>query len=311
MRKITCIINFILLSTFLSAQDPWFSNPGNSINWINPAFVNDTAMVVRTSARVQWPEINPLYLSFTNFSMYLRKINSWIGASYMHADYNNVIQDDQYSIYYIKQFRTGKNSSLRIAADLYYLKRRLNTENLIFGDMIDPRAGIIYPTGNNVLSSSSILDFSSGLLFNWKNVFLGFSGFHISELRQSLKTGSTIKSMRSSAQVGANFTVKSDSLHITVQPYLKYDFQNSSTLQAGARLILNKIELLWNTGLGNRFSSLGTGLKMKNIRVNYAYTWFPENNFGGAHEIGFAFRFHEAQHNEKHYFFNAGAFSSY
>jgi hypothetical protein len=56
----------------------------------------------------------------------------------------------------------------------------MNTNGLIFSNMIDPAQGIIYPNSELLMNENFLSpDFSAGLLVNYSNYFFGFSATHI------------------------------------------------------------------------------------------------------------------------------------
>ncbi|HRE96129.1 MAG TPA: type IX secretion system membrane protein PorP/SprF, partial [Flavobacteriales bacterium] len=85
-----------------------------------------------------------------------------------------------------------------------YFQKSLDWSKLTFGDMIDPRRGFVYQTGD-VPRGGSVgnMDFSAGILGFSENFYIGFSAHHLTEPNESLVTGTSPLPMKLSGHAGA------------------------------------------------------------------------------------------------------------
>lgn len=304
---------FFLLQINSKAQDTWFSFPGNAMQWINPALVSDTACHVRMTQRIQWPEAASIYSSLYAADWYLPGVNGWLTASFQHENYNKTYFHDRFAFAYIQQFRTGKNSSFRLAFEAAYFRYKLDWSKLTFGDMIDPRRGIVYST-NDIPRVEKIgkPDLSAGLVFSWKMIHTGLSVNHLTEPDVSLMTGSSSLPIRINLHAGADLYLSRDSLNTMVlQPYVLYMLQSTGEMiQAGLRFKYDRVDVHAGIGSLSSYFTTGAGLRIKNIRLNYNFSYFYNYQIGTAHEIGFNFRFRPRSPKKPAHYFHAGSFSS-
>lgn len=79
------------------------------------------------------------------------------------------------------RFDLNRNSSLRVGATACYLAYDINQSSLNFGDMLDGRHGFVYNTHETFPEKSlkSRFDLNVGFWYNWKTLYIGLAGRHL------------------------------------------------------------------------------------------------------------------------------------
>jgi type IX secretion system PorP/SprF family membrane protein len=167
-----------------SVQNPQFSQSFSNSAYLNPAFAGyDGCPTIRTGYRNQWPNITGNYQTANiSFDMMLRKMHG-IAVNYTYDNAANTLFTHALSLIYAPVFRVF-NTQLAIspAFEVGWIYRKLNTSELTFGSMIDPRYGFVYPSdGAKMNTEKHIVVFSSGLLLTWKGLVAGFAAHHITQ----------------------------------------------------------------------------------------------------------------------------------
>lgn len=121
-----------------------------------------------------------------DFPLGRRKINS-IGGIYSHNS-NGFEKRRDFLISYSATIRIRKINQLRIGLSAGFVYKNVDWSQLSFGDQIDPRSGFIYST-NEIAPNAwyrGFPDFSGGLWFTRKHLFLGFSALHLTQPDEGL-----------------------------------------------------------------------------------------------------------------------------
>ncbi|MFH1119125.1 MAG: PorP/SprF family type IX secretion system membrane protein [Bacteroidota bacterium] len=182
------LLTFIaaLVSNFVQAQDPLFSQFYNNPVYYNPGAVGLTPGVrARFTVRDQWPQL-PADLRNYTFSMDIAERN--IPGS---GGLGLVVMSDNAGSGYMKTSSVGLSTAVRIPLQdnmvsqvgimTSFVQKRINWDNLVFRDQLDPVYGNIYessfqePTGGNVVYP----DFAVGGVFRFtesSNTFSAIQG---------------------------------------------------------------------------------------------------------------------------------------
>lgn len=121
-----------------------------------------------------------------SFDGYINKKQSFgIGLYYTLDNWSNRLYQNSLGLALKKKV---KNFHLGLAIE----KRTLyiDSNSLVFGDMIDPRKGVLFPTNDHYRSNSlNTLNFKPSILYNNKHLKVGISINHFTEEYQSLTNG--------------------------------------------------------------------------------------------------------------------------
>jgi len=182
-KKRNILIVFFFTSYQLFAQDVHFSQLFADRLYLNPAFAgSDYCPRFVLSYRNQWPGINFPYVTYNAaFDKYSETVHGGIGLRVMKDDqgsgvFNQINADFIYS-YHLK---VNNSLSAKFALEASLYQQSINTQSLVFSNMIDPVQGVIYPFTETILDESFFSpDFSAAFLINYKKFFLGLSVGHI------------------------------------------------------------------------------------------------------------------------------------
>lgn len=196
MRKIFFPF-FMLFSFTVHAQElrNHFEVPGRIENnilfnfWQNPALTGyEERFNVQGGYGMRWmglPGYDKIastqnWVGAFDVSIGKRKINS-VGIVYNH-NRNGYDKRTEILITYSATIHIKKVNQLRIGLSAGYDQRRMDWSQFSFGDQIDPRQGFLYYS-NEVFGRDSrgFPDFSGGLWFSRKHLYIGFSALHITQ----------------------------------------------------------------------------------------------------------------------------------
>ena len=196
MKKIVAV--FFLLSSFAATAQELrnhFTIPGrieNNIHfnfWQNPALTGyEERFNVQGGYGMRWLGLYGYNNSsspqnwFTAVDVAMGKSkNNSIGFVYNH-NRNAFEKRTEFMFSYSATFRIRKVNQIRIGLSTSYNLKFADWKQMTFGDQIDPRAGFIFGT-NQTLGSNrrGFPDFSAGLWFSRKHLFLGFSAQHLTQ----------------------------------------------------------------------------------------------------------------------------------
>jgi len=180
---------FILTNVFvfkIFAQDPLFTNTQQSLIYLNPSFAGSNGNIRYQSVfRNQWPNLSAPYVTLYNsFDMYIKPLRGGIGLSWCNDNQaSGTLVTDRVDLTYAQHFSFMDNK-LKIIPSLQvtYMSLSLDKTKLNFGDPINNRYNFIWTNPTSVPSSNKKnVDFSSGLLINYKHFYFGTSVFHITQ----------------------------------------------------------------------------------------------------------------------------------
>ena len=278
----------VLFANTLKSQDVHFSQSAVGNVNLNPALAgNDSIGRVGIVYRNQWPNLSGNYVTTSvNGYQYISKLNAYAGINYINDNQANTFYTNIYSLFYVQNINI-KNLLIRPAFELGYGTIRINTSNLTFGDMMDPRRGLYY---NSSIDYSTIrlktyLDYSTGIAAYYKSFLIGFSIHHLTQPDVGFFTSSKLHS-RYSFQASYDRKI----MRFIISPYIVYQKQqNFSMLTGGVNTLLFKHI---NIGFAYRNSDAfiaAVGYQNRFIRITYSYdntvSELGNNNTGGAHEI--------------------------
>jgi type IX secretion system PorP/SprF family membrane protein len=291
MKYIGLSISFLLINFFTIAQDVNFSQYNSARLFTNPAFAGtDSAFVISTGYRMQWPNIDGGYKTFyASADQYVHFLRGGIGISYLHDNESNGgITTNKFDLSYAPHFELFKHKlAIQPAISIGYFQKQLNWNKFSFGDQIDPGSGFIYNTNEvQQLSAKSNIDFSTGLLLYNDRFYCGIAVFHLTQPDVGF-LGQAKLPIKTSVHAGYNFNFPAQKMIIspTILQVKQADFQ---ILLPGVSLkykkavvglsYRNKDAFIITTQYQNRFLKIG-------YSYDYTTSRLTNKTSGGSHEI--------------------------
>jgi type IX secretion system PorP/SprF family membrane protein len=174
-----------------------------------------------------------------------------------------------------------------------WYQKFLDWDKLTFGDMIDPRRGFIYSTGDVPRGGSrGFFDASAGVVGYSKSFFFGFAAHHLNTPNESMIIGNSPLPMRFTGHIGADIPLGRRSKYsngTNVMPNIIYQYQNGfQELNIGTYIKYGAFTV--GAWYRNRDAFIMTiGLNTGKFKLGYSYdvTVSKLNNgvSGGSHEI--------------------------
>jgi len=183
MKKFTFFIPLFLFSDFYFSQDALFSTTNQSLVHLNPSFSGSNGFIRnQTIYRQVW--FGPVsYQSFNNtFDAFIKPINGGLALSYLRDNQGNgTLLTDKIDLSYAQHFYLlDKKLKIIPSLQLTYFEKRLDYSQVVLNPMI-PQQQIEYYS-----AKKANIDFSSGLLINYRRFYFGASVFHINQPDEGL-----------------------------------------------------------------------------------------------------------------------------
>ena len=186
-KRIAIIVTIVLAfaGMRIQAQDALFSQYYANPLYLNPAFAG-TNVCPRLAFhfRDQWPSAPGTFMTYSaSYDEHFDKLSGGVGVLLLgdRAGEGGIINTYTASAMYSFKLKVAKNFNLRFALQATYENRHLNWENLVFGDMIDPKYGVIYQTAEIQPDKLTIhsFDMAAGFLGYTPHVYFGVAAHHI------------------------------------------------------------------------------------------------------------------------------------
>jgi len=288
------VLNICLLD--LRAQDPQFTQFYANPLYLNPAFAG-TARCPRIcmNYRNQWPNLTGNYVTYSfSADRHLDAMAGGLGLIVTSDNQaNNVLRTTNYSAIYSYHAPINREFSLKFGIQGTFFQKRLDTDALTFGDMIDARRGFIWNTREVVPNQQkSGADFSVGMLGYSKKYFFGFAAHHINRPDEGL-LGVSRMPTKFTGHAGAIITLEKGNESYLSPNILFQAQQNFRQLNLG----LYYVKGPFVAGLWYRSSDAVialVGLQNGNFKCGYSYDVTVSKlsgNTAGAHEISVQLQF--------------------
>jgi type IX secretion system PorP/SprF family membrane protein len=187
-KRIAIIFTLVLALAGLrgTAQDALFSQYYANPLYLNPAFAG-TNVCPRLAFhfRDQWPSLPGTFMTYSaSYDEHFDKISGGVGILLLgdRAGEGGIINTYSASAMYSFKLKVSKKFNLRFALQATYEYRGLNWENLVFGDMIDPKYGVVYQTQeqpDKYTMSIHSFDMAAGILGYTPHLYFGVAAHHI------------------------------------------------------------------------------------------------------------------------------------
>ncbi len=324
MRKAIffCLIIFACLASPAYGQDPAFSQFYAAPLWLNPAFAGVTyAPRLTANYRNQWPNWPSAYNTYAlSYEQPLEEYNSGLGVLLLADNAGNgIYRTLNINAVYSYQIKINKDFRIKLGLEGGLYQYRLDWEQLLFGDQLDPIDGA---GGDNILTqeqrperlSNSTIDMGAGLLVYSPKYYLGLSLKHLNRPNESLlefnENLSIGRPLHISVHAGAQFPLPFDQLGDSppvIVPNLLYNRQAGfSQLNVGSYISIGAVFTgAWFRWSGNNADALVglLGFRYELLRIGYSYdtTMGPLSGFGtgGAHEVSVSINFGETSRSKR------------
>lgn len=300
MKKL--LLGLIFIGSFgaSQAQDPIFTQFYANPMYLNPALAGTNLCPrFQMNHRNQWPSLSGNFVTNSfSYDQYFEAINGGFGVLAMHdMQGQGTIQEVNLSAIYSYHLRVNRKFTLLFAGQAMYGQKFLDWDKLTFGDMIDPRRGFIYQTGDvRRGGSKGYFDVSAGIGGFTKNFYFGAAVHHLNRPNVSMILGPESKlPMRFTGHAGFDIPMGKKSRYsnpVTISPNIVYRYQQGfMEMNIGTYV---KYEMFtFGTWFRNRDAFILTmGLSTNSFKLGYSYDVTVSrltNQSGGSHEVSMGF----------------------
>lgn len=293
------------------AQDPIFSQFYANPLYLNPALAGSAICPRLTmNYRNQWPSISGTFVTYSaSYDQYVDGIAGGIGVI-VTTDVagEGALTSTMISGIYSYRLKVSRTLFLNAAFQATYLQRRIDWDNLTFGDQIDPKYGFVNITQERPPDNRTrgFPDFSAGVMFSHKeNFYGGVAVNHMTQPNDGFYSDVSSKLyMKVTAHFGTLIDLKrrrSGARQIedpTLSPNILYQHQqNFQQLNYG--IYINKYPFVGGVWFRQNFENadafiLLAGFQQSSYKFAYSYDLTVSkltNITGGAHEFSFTWQF--------------------
>jgi type IX secretion system PorP/SprF family membrane protein len=299
--RLTLLLLLTMCFQQVLSQDPIFSQAYANRLYLNPALTGiENTPLVYAHYRNQWPALSVNFVTTTlAYDRKFQEYNSGVGFIAMHDQMGSrSVTQTSLGLNYSYELIFGDSIRMALGAQAVFAHKRVDWNQITFGDMIDPRLGFIFQPGDIFHTNGrNFWDISTGLALQWRGLFLGGSAHHLNTPNVSVIVGNSPLPMRFGFHGGYNIRVPlfigEQSNIFTITPHMQYQRQQGFDMLVGG-LYLN----CWNVTLGAFARSTDAvsgilGYDFKFGRVAYSYDYVTSaltNASGGAHELSLSWR---------------------
>jgi type IX secretion system PorP/SprF family membrane protein len=296
------VLMIFLVPNNVSAQDPEFSQFYANQIYLNPAFAG-TIRCPRVSMihRNQWPGITGTYVtSAVSYDQHIESISGGLGFMFTTDNAANTLKTSRFSAVYSYQIKVNRKFSMRFGAEATFFQKSLDWNKLTFGDMVDPRRGFVYQTGDLPRGGNvSGVDFSAGVLGFSEVFFFGVAAHHLTQPNESVIIGDAQLPMKITGHAGAVIPLaggasKYTTNDVSISPNIMFRQQGSFS-QLNMGLYVKKGPLAAGVWYRNKDAFIVLlGLQTDHFKLGYSYDLTVSKlttATGGAHEITMGINF--------------------
>ncbi|WP_343636071.1 type IX secretion system membrane protein PorP/SprF [Fluviicola sp.] len=280
----------------LYAQDPTFTQFYANPLYLNPAFAGSHGCArFAMNYRNEWPSLSGNYVTYSaSYDQYFKNISGGIGVLATHdMQGQGTINTSMLGLIYSYHLKVNRKFAMLFGARAAWYQKFLDWDKLTFGDMIDPRRGFIYQTGDLKRGGSrGFFDASAGFVGYSKHFFFGGAVHHLNMPNESVIIGNSPMPMRFTGHMGAEIPLGGKSKYnntTSIMPNIIYQYQQGfQEINIGTYIKYGA----FNAGawFRNRDAFILTiGVTTPSFKIGYSYdvTVSRLNNgvSGGSHEV--------------------------
>lgn len=296
LKRIISIGFVCLLANSAVAQDPSFTQFYANPLYLNPAFAGSHGCPrFALNYRNQWPSLTGNYVTYSaSYDQYFKNISGGFGVIGMHDQQGQgTIYTSMLGLIYSYHLKVNRKFSMLFGARAAMFNKYLDWDKLTFGDMIDPRRGFIYQTGDVPRGGSRyFFDASAGFVGYSKHFFFGGAVHHLNRPNESMIVGESRLPMRFTGHMGAEIKLggKSQYNNITsIMPNIIYQYQNGfQEINIGTYVKYGAFTAgAWFRNRDAFILSIGVNTGKFKLGYSYDVTVSKLNNgvSGGSHEV--------------------------
>lgn len=312
MIRKCAILGIIFCGLFhesLHAQDAEFSQFFNSPLYLNPAFAGvGEGPRFAVNYRNQWATLGNAFITYSaSYDQNFEAINGGVGLLLVSdRQASGLLTSTSASGIYSYQLNVSPSFGLKAAAQVSYVQKKIDAEQLVFAENLNPANGSIIPGVSSDLpdrNSKGLFDIAGGMLLYTKKFFMGISAKHVTSPNESfLSTQNSPLPLRVAGNIGIELHSKRSSKSpVYFSPNLLFVQQAAfKQLTAGAILGVGVFYggLYYRSAFGNTDAViLMTGLQRGIFKFGYSYDATVSNlkSTGGTHELALVFNIHDSQ----------------
>ena len=232
--KSIIVLLFLAVCMEAQAQDPSFTQFYSNPVYLNPALAGSTGCPrIVSNYRNQWPQLTGNYItSAVAYDSYVKSISGGLGIIALHDMQGQAtIQTSMIGGVYSYNLKVNRKFSIMVGARAAYFQKFLDWDKLTFGDMIDPRRGFIYQTGDVPRGTGrrGFFDVSAGAVGFGKNYYFGIAAHHLNRPDESMILGTSRLPMRITGHAGAEIKLGQRGRYTnttSILPNIIYQYQN-------------------------------------------------------------------------------------
>ncbi|MFM7637830.1 MAG: type IX secretion system membrane protein PorP/SprF [Crocinitomicaceae bacterium] len=232
--KSIIVLLFLAVCMEAQAQDPSFTQFYSNPIYLNPALAGSTGCPrIVSNYRNQWPQLTGNYItSAVAYDSYVKSISGGLGIIALHDMQGQAtIQTSMIGGVYSYNLKVNRKFSIMVGARAAYFQKFLDWDKLTFGDMIDPRRGFIYQTGDVPRGTGrrGFFDVSAGAVGFGKNYYFGIAAHHLNRPDESMILGTSRLPMRITGHAGAEIKLGQRGRYTnttSILPNIIYQYQN-------------------------------------------------------------------------------------
>lgn len=279
------------------SQDPTFTQFFSNPIYLNPALAGSSGCPrVSLNYRNEWPQLTGNYVTYSAaYDTYSKGVQGGIGLIAMHDQQGQgTITTSMLGGIYSFNLKVNRKFSFMFGARAAWFQKFLDWDKLTFGDMIDPRRGFIYQTGDVPRGNGrrGFFDASAGFVGFGKNFYFGGAVHHLNRPDESMILGESRLPMRFTGHAGADIKLGNRGKYYnttSIMPNIIYQYQNGfQELSLGTYVKYGVFT--FGAWYRNRDAFILTvGLNTGKFKLGYSYdvTVSKLNNgvSGGSHEV--------------------------
>ncbi len=296
MKRIFSILTCLFVLTTAKAQDPAFTQFYANPLYLNPALAGSHGCPrFAVNYRNEWPQLSGNYVTYSaSYDQYFKNISGGFGVLATHDQQGQgTINTSMLGLIYSYHLTLNRKWKMLFGARAAWYQKFLDWDKLTFGDMIDPRRGFIYSTGDVPRGGSrGFFDASAGMVVFNKHFFAGFAAHHLNTPNESMIIGESNLPIRLTGHIGAEIPLGARSKYsnaTSIMPNIIYQYQNGfQELNIGTYIKYGSFNFgAWYRNKDAFILTLGINTGKFKLGYSYDVTVSKLNNgvSGGSHEV--------------------------